>query len=317
MPNLEFKQFFAGADEAKLSCHFHHAQGSHVTLHYLHGNGFAVRSYQALLERLKGGENIFLQDAPGHGLSPAGDRFIGWNACASRFYTNLISHKKELALGSLIGMGHSFGGCMTLLMSAQDTNLFKFNILLDPALYPPHMIWLLKGVHLSGLRRKLPLIRQTEMRRTSWTSTENAIESLTDRGTFKGWEKSCLEDYVRYSTHKGDDGSVHLNCPTWLEAAVFGSAPKGLWRMVKTITTPTYILWGSETFDMFKEAYRLARRLNPNIYLVEVRGGHCFMQQYPEQTARLVRAIMDHGAKGITDVDHADFVISCDDLPRP
>ncbi|MEL0625068.1 ABC transporter ATP-binding protein, partial [Marinomonas arenicola] len=42
----------------------------------------------------------------------------------------------------------------------------------------------------------------------------------------------------------------------------------------------------------FKEAYQLAARINPNIQVIVVEGGHCFMQQYPEQSAKKVREIL-------------------------
>ncbi len=312
MSRFSFHQGLSETSDCLLSYHLHQQENIPNTVHFLHGNGFAVRTYEGMLEKLIQDENLLLQDAAGHGLSPAGPEFVGWNGSAARFHESLTRLREQYHLGSLIGMGHSFGGCMTLLMSAKDPSLFRYNILLDPALYPPRMIWILRGVRMSGMRHKLPLVRQTERRRDSWSSAEEAFNSLKGRGTFKGWEDQGLRDYVEYSTHDDDNGQRVLNCPTWLEAAVFGSAPRRLWSTLKKVTTPTYILWGTDTYDTFRESYQLINRINPNVHLVEVKGGHCFMQQFPEQTAKLVRGIMDHGKEGIAQESNADFIINYD-----
>lgn len=311
MNAFSFQQGLVETSDCQLSYHMHQTEEADKTVHFLHGNGFAVRTYEGLLEQIVQRENLVLQDAAGHGLSPAGPEFVGWNGSAARFYESLGQLKERYKTGPLIGMGHSFGGCMTLLMSVKDPSLFQYNILLDPALYPPRMIWLLRGVHVSGMRRKLPLVRQTERRRTAWPSVDAAFEALKGRGTFAGWEDRGLRDYVTFSTHDAD-GQRELNCPPWLEAAVFGSAPRRLWSTLKKVTTPTFILWGTDTYDTFRESYRLINRLNPNVHLIEVKGGHCFMQQFPEQTAKLVRGIMDHGKDGIAQANNADFIINYD-----
>ena len=309
MPQLLFEQAYKTAQDVVLSTHTHRANGATKNLHFLHGNGFAVRSYDAMLEQLAGQLNIIVQDAPGHGRSAAGNAFLGWNKTASNFLT-VLQHYASLSAVPWVGVGHSFGGCMTLLMSARQPHLFERTILLDPALYPPKMIWLLNGIRWSGMKRKLPLVRQTERRRTTWSSAQAAFLGLQGRGTFKGWQDRCLRDYVQYGLHEEADGAYHLNCPTWLEAAVFGSAPKGLWRLVKSIVTPTYIVYGTDTHDMFKDAYRLAQQLNPNIRLIRVMGGHCFMMAYPEQSGRLVRSIVEAGEAGALRDEHSGFVLT-------
>ncbi|MBM6552338.1 alpha/beta fold hydrolase [Marinomonas ostreistagni] len=309
MSTLSFEQSYMTAQDVVLSAHVHRQACATKNVHFLHGNGFAVRTYEAMLEQFADELNLIVQDAQGHGKSPTGARFLGWNKAASNFLNVLRQYHQVYQDQPLVGVGHSFGGCMTLLMSARDPELFERTILLDPALYPPKMIWLLNSIRWSGLKRKLPLVRQTERRRTTWPSPQQAFASLQGRGTFKGWQDRCLWDYVRYAMHQEDDGKCHLNCPTWLEAAVFGSAPKGLWRLVKSVTTPTYIVYGDETYDMFKAAYQLAEQLNPNIRLIKVTGGHCFMLQYPEQTAALVKSIMVEGEAGAQQAVHAGFVV--------
>lgn len=312
MDRISYQQQIFPVTDGALSVHLHLLDDASRTLHFLHGNGFAVRSYDALLENVVGTNNLMLQDAAGHGLSPAGEHFVGWEKSSERFQALLMQQREEHDWSTLVGLGHSFGGCMTLLMSAREPNLFQKNILLDPALYPPEMIELLVTLDPEEKRRKSPLVRQTERRRTHWSSFEEVVDSLRGRGTFAGWQERCLRDYVHYSTHDNEAGERELNCPPWLEAALFGSSPQNLWQSLEKITTPTFVLWGTDTHEMFQTSYRLARTLNPNLHFIEVQGDHCFMMQYPKDTARLVRAIIEYGEEGVRALAHSDFIVNCD-----
>ncbi|WP_421846815.1 alpha/beta fold hydrolase [Marinomonas sp.] len=265
--------------------------GNRSTIHFLHGNGFSVRTYLCFLEKLEG-YNFIMQDAAGHGESTAGKRFVGWNATASRFVESLGSQRSVLPKNELIGIGHSFGGCMTALMSEQEPALFDRLILLDPALFPPRLIWMMRGVKLAGLKSQIPLAKQASRRRTQWESFAQVKNSFFERGIFKGWEDACLEDYIASSIKRDDKGHYQLGCPSWMEAAIFSSYPKRLWSVIAKISVPTYIIQGKDTFDYFKEAYRLAAKLNPNIQVIEVEGGHCFMQQHSTMAAQMVMDLL-------------------------
>ncbi|SBS30838.1 haloalkane dehalogenase [Marinomonas spartinae] len=264
-----------------------------ASLHFLHGNGFAVGSYRHFLAHFANDYNLLLQDAAGHGESSSGEKFVGWNETANRFVKSLQSRLPQLPATERIGMGHSFGGCLTALMSAQEPGLFDRIVLLDPAMYPPKVIWMLRGVRISGFRRRLPMVRQASRRRTHWESLANVKASFKGRGTFKGWQDRCLDDYIRYSVQEDEDGQCYLRCPTWMEAAVFSSYPKGLWQLIRSVKVPTYIIQGESSYDFFIEAHHLAARLNPNIKVVTVKGGHCFMQEDPAAAAQQVKSWLD------------------------
>lgn len=276
-----------GSIQGYLHCH----DSSLPTIHFLHGNGFAVKTYSCFLSKLEG-YNLFMQDAAGHGGSSIGKRFVGWNKTAARFIESLEQQEKQLPDTGLIGMGHSFGGCMTVLMNEQKPFVFNQMILLDPAIFPPRLIWMMRGVKLSGLTSQVPLAKQARRRRTQWDSYAQVRESFFERGVFKGWESECLDDYISASIKCDEKGHYQLGCPAWMEAAVFSSYPKGLWRAIKNISIPTFIVQGEDTFDYFKEAYRLAAKINPNITVIEVKGGHCFMQQNSDQSAEVVMGLL-------------------------
>lgn len=313
MSEITYQQQTIPVADTQISTHVRLLENTSRTLHFLHGNGFAVRSYDVLLKAMAGNENIMLQDAAGHGLSPAGEAFVGWEASSERFHEVLVGQKNVHQWTEVIGAGHSFGGCMTLLMGARNPQLFQQMVLLDPAFYPPQAIAQLNDPTKQEANRQSSLIRQTERRRTRWDNAQAVQDSLRERGTFVGWQAQCLADYVTFSTHAASDGSRQLNCPPWLEAALFGSSPSTLWSALEQVRTPTYVIWGQDTLAMFQESYRLARALNPALRFIEVAGGHCFMMQQPDQTARLVRAVIDHDMTTLAALQASGFVVNYDD----
>lgn len=286
---INFVTWNSSLEDGSIQGYLNRKNDTEPSIHFLHGNGFSVKTYSCFLGKL-GAYNLILQDAAGHGGSTAGKRFVGWNKTATRFINSLEQQKFALPDTGLIGMGHSFGGCVTVLMSDQKPSTFGRMVLLDPAIFPPRLIWMMRGVKLAGLKSRVPLARQAKRRRTQWESYAQVRGNFFERGTFKGWEDECLDDYISSSIKCDENGHYQLGCPTWMEAAIFSSYPQGLWRAIKNISVPTYIVQGKETFDYFKEAYRLAAKLNPNITVVEVDGGHCFMQQHSSLSAA---AVMD------------------------
>jgi len=259
-------------------------------LHFLHGNGFASLTYAELLMPLANDYQVFTQDVSGHGLSDVDRKFVGWNKTAERCLHAAQQHLPQKQ--KKIGLAHSFGGCLTALMAAQSPNFFDRIIILDPALFPPKMLWLLRGMRLSGLMTQVPMVKQAKRRKTSWSNVGQARKYFTGRGTFKGWTNESLDCYLEHSLRTDNTGFSHLICPPWMESAIFASYPKGLWKSLIGLKVPTTIVAGKDTLPFFKQSYAHAARVNDNITLLEVDGGHCFMMERPDEIAELVKSLL-------------------------
>ena len=265
-------------------------QSSKAVLHFLHGNGFASMSYAEMLMPLANEYDIFTQDAAGHGLSDVDKTFIGWNKTASRC---LDAAQQFLPDDQVrVGLAHSFGGCLTALMAAQAPKYFDRLIIVDPALFTPRMLWLLRGMRISGLMTQVPMVKQARRRKTSWLNKEEARRYFTGRGTFKGWTDESLECYLDHSLRADHTGMNQLICPPWMESAIFASYPKRLWKSLTELQVPTTIVAGKDTLPFFRQSYTYAARVNQNIDLIDVEGGHCFMMERPQETADLVLSLL-------------------------
>ncbi|GAA3950906.1 alpha/beta hydrolase [Allohahella marinimesophila] len=269
-------------------------------LHFLHGNGFCASVYWQMLAPLvcdnDGQEAPFdciFTDLQGHGESEAGRHFLGWNGNAALATAVIESVAAQYGDVTRYAVGHSFGGVLTTLLCSRNPTLFSRAVLLDPVLFTPWMLRLLRVQKLVMPWYRTPFSQKALKRRDHWASFSHAADSLRGRGIYKGWCEASLQDFI-LGALKQRDGSaeVELRCPTWLEADIFDSVPYGLWSAIKRSRTPTRILYGERSYPFVAKSARLAGKRNSHFSFHELPGGHCFMQEDP-QLARdeLLRAL--------------------------
>ena len=248
--------------------------------------------YAPLWELLAPHFDIFLHDTQGHGNSEHGGRFVGWERSAAlamevwRKFSEAFLWSGEMPLQ--IGMGHSFGGVLTTAMQAQSPQFFDRLLLLDPIVMPPLMLNFLRVLGAFGLYRLNPHAKRAARRRPHWPSPDAALEALANRGMHKGWTPAAMEAFVTYGLEENAQGEWQLKCLPSREAEVFSSYLPGLWKAIPTLHVPTDVIVGKETYPFVLESMQHWRKVNPRTNILEVEGGHCFMQQHPRRTAQVI-----------------------------
>lgn len=256
-------------------------------LHVLHGNGFCSLMYQPMLALLTEHFDLFLSDAQGHGDSDHGGDFIGWHQSADLALEAFTAHLPRFQQQSSVpvyALGHSFGGVLTALINSRTDSPFSQVVLLDPVLFPPYLLNSMRILDKVGLYRKNPYAKKALNRRQHWSERGEVEAYLKDRGMFKGWAPAALHAYIDYALHHLPDG-VSLKCQPSREAEIFSSFPAKLWTELAKPCGPTLLLYGDETYPFVPKAVKRWQQLNPALQAKMVAGGHCFMQQHPEQTA--------------------------------
>lgn len=266
-------------------------------IHFVHGNGYSGLVYEHLLAPLLGDFDLFISDAQGHGDSDYGQQFLGWNETASicRQAFNACKdeyRKKDGTPVARYGLGHSFGGVMTSLMIADDKTLFDRSVLLDPVLFSRPMLLMMAAGQLIGQWKNNAMASRARRRRSVWQNREAAFRNFHQRGIFKGWDDRCLRSYTEHGLVENDAGEVTLRCRAEREADLFGSYPRGLWPALKRVETPTTLICGERSYPFVGKSAAQWRRLNTNITVETVAGGHCFMLEKPEATARHIRQLL-------------------------
>ncbi len=258
------------------------AEGPGPTIHFLSGNGFCAGVYWPFLRGLLAGHGLFSHDIEGHGASDAPAKFSGINAVCRRVIAAIAEQKLKTPL---IGMGHSFGGALTVKLAAQNPGLFRALVLLDPILMPPGVwhVW-------SRLRwlRANPMAQGSRKRRDRWLSREAVAEHLRGRGIYAGWAEEAFDSFIEHATREDAGGERILCCPRELEAQIF-ERPVYPWDALRKISVPVLYLHGASSYDFFPASARRAQKLNPQIRVQTLPGGHCFMQENPAAATQAVR----------------------------
>lgn len=259
-------------------------------LHFLHGNGFCGRAYEPLLQHLAEHFDLWLCDAQGHGDSDHGGTFVGWNRSAELAVEAFEAGRGIFGEVPRYAVGHSFGGVLTSLILADHPQLFRRAVLLDPVLFTPNMLRLKQLLGALGLYDRLnEKAKRARARRNHWADADEARNRLRGRGIFRNWDETALTAYVENALKPHPDGGLQLKCHPTREAEVFSTAPKGLWRQLRRVSTPCTLIHGQDSYPFVLDSARRLPRLNPHVQARAVEGGHCFMQERPQATALLVR----------------------------
>lgn len=258
-----------------------HTTAPGQTIHFLSGNGFCGGVYWPLLRRLPPAYRVFTHDLEGHGDSEAGQGFSGINTTLAR--VRAVMAEQGLDRAPMIGMGHSFGGALTLKLAADHPGLFQALVLLDPILLPPAHWW---AFRLSSRLRRNPMAQGARRRRTLWASRDEVVERLRGRGIYRGWTEEALASFADHATRDTPQGRA-LCCPVEVEAQIF-EHPVYPWRLLPRLRIPILFLYGAQSYSFFPAAARKARSLNTGLQAQTLPGGHCFMQEDPEAAAQAV-----------------------------
>ncbi|TJY65069.1 alpha/beta hydrolase [Sinimarinibacterium sp. CAU 1509] len=252
------------------------------TLHFVHGNGFCGGVYWPFLRQLNTRYGLFCHDIEGHGASDAPARFSGVRNVIRRIEPIIREQQLDRA-APLIGIGHSFGAALTLRAAAANPGLFRALVLLDPIVMPP-ATWF--GIKLLSAFGRNPMSRAALRRRTRWSSVDEVLQRLHGRGIYTGWRDDALRCFAAHAT-RDLDGKRELCCPPRIEAKIFES-PVYPWPAFAQIDCPVLLVYGRSSYDFVPVSARRAHGINPAIDVVEVDGGHCFMQEHPDTSATLV-----------------------------
>lgn len=258
-----------------------HAGDHGPWLHWLSGNGFCGGVYWPMLRGLAADHRLCLHDIEGQGESDAPPHFSGSRAILAR--VPAVMDDLGLPASGVIGMGHSYGGALTLRLADQQPQRFRALVLLDPILLPtPH--WL--GVKLASALGRNPIANAARRRRACWPDRAALQQRLAGRGIYRGWTEDAFHHFVEHASRDSAEGRV-LCCPPAIEAAVF-EQPFYPWVAVRRLAVPTLLLYGRDSYPFFPATIRRVRALAPQVQVQAMAGGHGFMLEDPAATTAAI-----------------------------
>lgn len=262
-----------------------------TVINFLAGTAFACQIYWPYLKHLTQHNDLVWHDYKGHGDSENGDgEFDCWGVTTDRARSVLDQKYANHQGKKKLGLGHSYGGAMTLILAAQHPELFSGLVLIDPFMVPEKF---------EDTYRSMTdmLVSKTRERNPVWSSTAAVKEYMATKFMFQDWSDEAIDAFIAFNLDQHEDETFTLKCPPTIEAGVYDDKVTALWPSVENLKVPTFILSGDKTVPFFAEGHRIAADMNPNIELISVKGGHNFMQEHPEAsveaTLTAIRKLLD------------------------
>jgi pimeloyl-ACP methyl ester carboxylesterase len=255
-----------------------------------HANGFCAALWAPVAEQLRDRYHVVAMDARGAGDSPLPPVGEGENPCAWDAMGEDLVAVAELLLAEAgherlgLGLGHSFGGTLTLLAEASRPGLFERIVAVDPVTPPPpEMLAVLPA------SKGFELAERAKRRRSVWPDRATARAHFADRELFRSWTSQALDLYVAEGLRTRADGQVELKCSPAVEAAVFGgSGTLDVFAAVKGLQLPVLLLWARRGNFPRQAFERLAAGM-ADARIEDVDAGHLIPMEVPDLVVAAIR----------------------------
>ncbi|MBA34243.1 MAG: hypothetical protein CMI14_02285 [Oleispira sp.] len=262
-------------------------------VHFVHGNGFSAGTLIPLIHLMPKSWDCYISNVPGHGGSTwFENRIPNWLEMADALAESIRKKMDIEKKGPVVGIGHSFGGALTLIAASRNPDLFSRVILLDPVMIMPAMSVAQYFMRGTGLWKKTASYKSVHNRKFQWRDAAEMKAELSKKRLYRNFAPQVMEHFVDSASHINDQGLRELSCsPSW-EASIFASFPRSLWKSVKKLSVRTDIVMAENTFFYVRNGVETAVKKNSNVHLHEFGNGHCFPMDQPIETAELIIKIL-------------------------
>ena len=254
---------------------------------FSHATGFHGRCYQPMADALSDVARSVAFDYRGHGDTPTPARApsvaIDWQRYGDDA-TAMATWLAEQSGEPIVAFGHSMGGCCLLMAAHRDPSLFRRIVVFEPIVFPPsdEVLGEFESPMVAGARR----------RRTSFSSSEEAIANFASKPPLNAFAPEALAAYVRHGFAQDGEGSVHLKCLPQTEADTFAAgAMHDTWARLPEIRTDVLVISGRpQEMSPSMIAAQIAERLPNGTYRQRDDLDHFGPMTHPGECAAIVRA---------------------------
>jgi pimeloyl-ACP methyl ester carboxylesterase len=264
--------------------------GAGAVMHLAVANGFPPETYAPLFSPLTARYRVLslppraLWDNP-----PIPATVRTWRDLADDLLAGLRAHD----LRDVIAVGHSFGAVASLVAAAQEPQRFRALVLLDPTIFPPHMLLTIRLMQTFELQSRMPLVNGALNRRARFGTLDEAFAYWRGKRLFSDWSDDALRLYTTSTLQSNADGKWVLRwSPQW-EARYYQTILTTTWRYVSRLRDkmPVLALRGERSDTFFPAAAERFQRLLPDVQLQTIAGhGHLFPHTAPDATRAAIEA---------------------------
>ncbi|NQV49863.1 MAG: alpha/beta hydrolase [Candidatus Marinimicrobia bacterium] len=262
---------------------------SQTPLFFLHANSYSAKMYQTFLQPLFSDYDIVAPDLPGHGESRWDGLIYAWQDLADE-YIRLL--EKSPPQAPMIGMGHSIGGIVIMLIALQRPDWFSKIILLDPVLLPKPILWVIRTLRFVSLSQIIPVARAAERRKSHFPTKQAALDHFGRKAVFANWETGMLETYIETCLKDDGEGTLTLSCSPRLESSIYQSIPAYVWELPAQLKAPTLFLIGEQSDTIDQRGVQQLQKLAGNHVVKRIAGGHLFPFENSVESMNLIKEFL-------------------------
>ena len=271
--------------------------GNGAPLHLAVANGFPAETYQSMVSNFLPDFAVFAwlpralwEPAPNTQTAPS------WMQMAE----DILAGFEREGHQNVLGVGHSMGAVATFLAASLQPERFRGVVLLDPVIFPPATLFLVRVIGALGGAKRMPLSKSARRRKARFSSKEEAFLYWQGKRLFSDWPEETLQAYTDgLLVEDGDEWRLRWS-PQW-EAHYYETLFTKSWPFLRKLPKelPVLFLRGTRTDTFLPPAVKRLKKELPHMDYAEVDGGHLFPQTNPEATSQLILQWIDqHGLVG-------------------
>ncbi len=257
---------------------------SKQTIRFAHANGFPAKTYTKLLSFLEPRFDIRYLERHAH--DPKFPVTEGWPSLKDELRASIEKDFEK----PVIGLGHSLGGILHLLVSIEKPQLYKQIILLDAPIISRSSSSGIRVLKALNLMDRFSPSRMTRSRRNLWQSREEAYEHFKAKPKFAAFDDDMLRDYIEYGTVETDDGFRLFFDPN-VEAAIYRCLPHNLPSLRGKLMVPVTYIGGVKSREARLARLSFMKNHFPIDFLF-LPGSHLFPFETPQIVAATIESIL-------------------------
>lgn len=257
-------------------------------LHFTHANGIPSATYRKFLNGFQ--DEYTVKSIPLIGMNPDYPITTDWRYLVDEVIADI---EQQFSGQPVIGLGHSFGGLVTMMAAYKKPALFSKLIIMDPPFVigkNSALFELVKKFNLKSIDRFTPA-GITLKRKDHWSSQLDAVEALRSNRLFKHFDEQCFQDYIDSGIVEDHQrGGVTLKIPKQVEAEIFRTVPAWWWRTPRKAPQVPIHLITAEQSQFYQQGLPQGLKKIYQIDYSVLPGGHMFPLEQPKQVAEYVKA---------------------------
>lgn len=253
-------------------------------IHFAHANGFPAKTYNKIFAALA--EDFEIGFIERHGHNPKFPVSDGWKLLKDELKAEIETRYSQ----PIIGIGHSLGGILHLLVAAENPELYKQIILLDAPIISRSSSYGLHVLKLTKLIDRYSPSKITRFRRNLWQTKAEVFEHFKAKPKFAAFDEDVLRDYAEHGTVKGEKGLELFFAPK-IEARIYRTIPHYLPKLRGKLKVPITYIGGnrSREAELAKLSF-MQKYFSINFHFLE--GSHLFPFEIPLITAEKIKEIL-------------------------